>query len=247
MLNGIRNLPVLRSLRGHHFAYVYHPIVAKLSISLAGLGLLLVVASQREGRTSLVGIHNVLSDHLILSMFLLAFLFATSTISPFFPEYMVTVTAGFILGTVAGSCFAIVAITLAASGNFLIARHYGRRVVHFIFDAHSAREVRWTASRISPVMVFFIWLLPSINFDLVSYAGGLSKMPYRTFVALTIVGTSLSSVILSFLGASLRSDSAAKGVATLFVYTLIGIALYVRELPPWSIELERRELSDGER
>ena len=99
---------------------------------------------------------------------------------------MVTVTAGFILGAVAGSCFAIVAITLAASGNFLIARHYGRRVIHFIFDVHSAREVRWTASRISPVMVFFIWLLPSINFDLVSYAGGLSKMPYRTFVALTI-------------------------------------------------------------
>jgi uncharacterized membrane protein YdjX (TVP38/TMEM64 family) len=247
VLNAIRNLPGLRSLRGHYFAYVYHPIVAKLSISLAGLGLLLIIASQPEGQDSLVGIHNVLSDHLILSILLLAFLFATSTISPFFPEYMLTVTAGFILGTVAGSCFAIVAITLAASGNFLIARHFGRRVVHFIFDAHSAREVRWTASRISPVMVFLIWLLPSINFDLVSYAGGLSKMPYRTFVALTVVGTSLSSVILSFLGSSLRSGSAVKAVSTLFVYTLIGIALYVRELPPWFNELEPRELTDAER
>jgi uncharacterized membrane protein YdjX (TVP38/TMEM64 family) len=120
-------------------------------------------------------------------------------------------------------------------------------VIHFIFDVHSAREVRWTATRISPLMVFLIWLLPSINFDLVSYAGGLSKMPYRTFVLLTMVGTSLSSVVLSFLGSSLRSGSAVQGVATLFAYTLIGVTLYVRELPPWFDELEPREAGSAER
>jgi uncharacterized membrane protein YdjX (TVP38/TMEM64 family) len=185
----------------------------------------------------------VLSDHLIWSTLLLAMLFAVSTISPFFPEYMVTVAAGFIFGIVFGSIFAIVAITLAASGNFLIARHYGRRIVHFIFDVHSAREIRWTATRIRPTMVFFIWTLPSINFDLVSYAAGISNMRYRTFVGLTIAGTFLSSVVLSFLGTRLRSDEAVTGVALLMLYTLVGIGLYVKELPPWFEGLEFPEPS----
>jgi uncharacterized membrane protein YdjX (TVP38/TMEM64 family) len=243
MLRIIRRLPLFRAIRGSHLAYIYHPIVTKLSVSIAALGLLMVVASNHEGRASLVGIHVVLRDHLVWSTLLLAMLFAISTISPFFPEYMVTVAAGFIFGLVFGSIFAIVAITLAASGNFLIARHYGGRVIRFIFDVHSVREIRWTASRISPAMVLFIWLLPSINFDLVSYAAGMSKMQYRTFIALTIAGTFFSSVILSFLGTRVRSDQAVIGVGTLMLYTLVGIALYVRELPPWfeGLEFPRNE------
>jgi uncharacterized membrane protein YdjX (TVP38/TMEM64 family) len=232
MFQAIRRLPGLRAIRVSYLGYVYHPLVIKLSVSVAALGLLIVIASQHEGRASLIGIHHVLRDQFVWSVLLLALLFAVSTISPFVPEYMVTVAAGFVFGVLFGSIFAVVAITLAASGNFLIARHYGRRVIHFLFDAHSAREIRWTASRVSPAMVFFIWLLPSINFDLVSYAAGLSKMRYQTFVALTITGTFFSSILLSFLGAQVRSDSAVKGAATLMLYTLIGIALYVRELPP---------------
>lgn len=232
LFRAIGRLPGLRTIRGNYLGYVYHPIVTKLSVSVAVLGLLMVIATQHEGRASLVGIHVALRGHLVWSILLLAMLFAVSTLSPFFPEYLVTVGAGFIFGVLFGSIFAIAAITIAASGNFLIARHYRQRVTHLLFDAHSAREIRWTASRVSPMMVFFIWLLPSINFDLVSYAAGLSKMRFQMFVGLTIGGTILSSILLSFLGTQVRSDSAVRGVATLMLYTLIGTALYVSELPP---------------
>lgn len=244
LFRAIGRLPGVRSVRGSYLGYAYHPIVTKLSVSVAMLGLLMVIASQHEGRASLVGIHVVLRDHLVWSVLLLALLFAVSTISPFFPEYLVTVGAGFIFGVLFGSIFSIAAITLAASGNFLIARYYRQRVIHLLFDAHSVREIRWTASRVSPMMVFFIWLLPSINFDLVSYAAGLSKMRYQIFVGLTIAGTILSSIVLSFLGTQVRSDSAAIGVGTLMLYTLIGTALYVRELPPRFRGMELHQVED---
>jgi len=216
-----------------YLVYVYHPIVTKLLVTFALLGLLMLVASNRQGQAALDSIHSALSAHLALSIPLLAILFGVSTLSPFFPEFLVTVAAGFILGLWSGSIFSIVAIVVAASLNFFIARRQGRHVIQLIFDLHSVREIRWTAARVTPMLVFLTWLLPSINFDLISYASGLSRMPYRVFLALTLGGNLLSSVVLAFLGAALRSDQAVAVVATLLIYTLVGTGLYAKELPPW--------------
>lgn len=215
-----------------HLVYIYHPVVAKLLTSLTSLGLLLVIVSQTQGRLALVGIHNTLSATLVPSVLLLAILFALSTLLPFFPEYLVTVMAGFVFGTLDGGIFSITAITLAASGNFQIARRYGQRVIHLIFDLHSRREIVWTAGRIGGRMVFLTWLLPSINFDLISYAGGLSAMPYGLFLALTIAGNLLSGLLLAFLGSGLHTNSAVAAILILLGYTLIGAVLYMKELPP---------------
>lgn len=230
-----------RRLTQRYFVLVYHPIVTKLSVSFATLGLLIVLASDPQGRLALTGIHAALSAHLVITVILLALLFGISTLSPFFPEFLVTVAAGFILGLFPGSIFAIAAITLAASGNFFIARWQGRRLIQLIFDLHSVREIRWTAARITPMMVFLTWLLPSINFDLISYAGGLSAMRYRVFLCLTVAGNLLSGAVLAFLGQALRSDQATIVAATLLLYTLIGTILYVKELPPWFNELQAPE------
>jgi uncharacterized membrane protein YdjX (TVP38/TMEM64 family) len=232
-----------RRLTPRYFVYAYHPIVTKLSASFASIGLLLLLASSRAGRLALVGVHEALSAHLFATILLLALLFWISTLSPFFPEFLVTVAAGFMLGLLPGSLFSIAAITLAASGNFFIARRQGGNVIQLIFDLHSVREIRWTASRITKMMVFLTWLLPSINFDLISYGGGLSTMPYRTFLSLTIAGNLLSSALLAFLGQSLRSDQATLVAATLVIYTLAGMVLYAKELPPWFDQLQA---DDGE-
>ena len=224
--------PARRQRRGY-LIYAYHPIVTKLSLSFALLGLLILTVSSAEGRSALSQIHFALALYLPLAVFFLAVLFGVSTLSPFIPEFLVTVASGFILGLWAGGIFAIIAITVAASGNFFIARRYGQRVVHRMFDLHSADEIRWTAERVTPMMVFLTWLLPSINFDLISYASGLSRLPYGQFLALTIGGNLLSSAVLVFLGATLRSDQAIIVVAALFLYTIVGLGLYVKELPPW--------------
>jgi uncharacterized membrane protein YdjX (TVP38/TMEM64 family) len=212
--------------------YIYHPIVIKLLITFADLGLLLIVVSHAAGRDALAGIHTSLVSAAWLSAALLAVLFALSTLSPFFPEFLVTVGSGFLLGTLAGSAFAVVTITVCASGNFFIARRYGQGIINRLFDSHSRAEIRWTAARVTPAMIFLTWALPSINFDLISYAGGLSRMTYRDFLVLTALGNLVSSVLLAFLGESLRTDRSLVAVVILLVYTLIGTVLYLKELPP---------------
>jgi uncharacterized membrane protein YdjX (TVP38/TMEM64 family) len=213
--------------------YIYHPIVTKLLVSVAVLGLLMIVISSDNGKQALDGIHVALRDHVVWAALLLGVLFLVSTLSPFFPEFMVSVAAGFIFGVAFGALFAVAAIAIGASTNFWIARKDGRRVIELLFDQHSASEIRWTATRITPLMVFFTWLLPSINFDLISYAAGLSRMRYRSFIGLTVSGTVASALLLAFLGDRLRSGSATTVVATLMAYTIVGIGLYAKELPPW--------------
>ena len=217
--------------RWQWLVYVYHPIVTKLSISFLMLGLLLLLALNPSGRAALNEIHTVFVSDLGLALLFLALLFGLSTLSPFFPEFLVTVMAGFLLGVLPGGLFAVLAITLAASANFFIARRAGEGVIRLHFDLHTRRELHWTATRVTRLMVFLTWLLPSINFDLIAYAGGLSPMPYRTFLALTLTGNVLSSLALSFLGDALHGDAAAVVVVTLLLYTLVGALLYAKELP----------------
>jgi uncharacterized membrane protein YdjX (TVP38/TMEM64 family) len=237
-----RRLARLQALSNRYFVYAYHPIVTKLSVSFAALGLLILLVEGPQGRTALRGMQTALSQHALAAAALLAVLFFISTLSPFFPEFLVTVSAGFLLGLWTGGVFAILAITLAASGNFFIARRQGRRVIQLTFDLHSVREIHWTATRVTPWMVFLTWLLPSINFDLISYASGLSPMRFRTFLPLTVLGSLLSTGLLAFLGQALRSDQANVVAVTLVVYTCVGTLLYVKELPPW---FEERPVTEG--
>jgi uncharacterized membrane protein YdjX (TVP38/TMEM64 family) len=216
---------------GRSLIYFYHPIVTKLFVSFVLLGLLLLIIIHPEGRTAMLEIRAALDDDVVLSIILLTILFALSTLSVYFPEFLVTVAAGFLLGAVPGAIFSVIAITVCASVNFWIARRYGNHVIHLLFDSHSRAEIRWTATRITRMMVFLTWVLPSINFDLISYAAGLSAMSYPTFLALSISGNMISSLILAFLGSALRSDASIAAVLTLVVYTIVGTVLYAKELP----------------
>ena len=119
---------------------IYHPVVTKLLVAMVALGLLMLIASSGEGKQSLDGIRAALRDHVVWTALLLALLFLISTLSPFFPEFMLSVAAGFIFGVALGSVFAVAAITVA-SANFAIARRDGRRVVELVFDRQSASEI----------------------------------------------------------------------------------------------------------
>jgi len=224
---------LIQAVRRRYFVYLYHPITVKMMVAVIALGLLLVIVSSEDGRAALDGIHQALRDRLVWSAILIFLLFIMATLSPSFPEFMIIVMSGFVFGVLVGSIFSIVCIALAASANFSIARRSQRRIIEHIFDLHSVRELRWTATRISPAMVFLTWFLPSINFDLISYAAGMSKMKYQNFVMITVIGTSLSSVALAFLGDQLRSGNASTVVVVLLAYTIIGIVLYAKEVPPW--------------
>ena len=191
--------------------FIYRPIVTKALVSVAALGLLMMIVSNDNGSQTVTDMHTALRHHLVWTAVLLALLFLVGKTSPFFPEFLLSVAAGFIFGVTIGSAFAIASVAAAASINFMIARRDGQDVVERIFDRHSAREIRWTATGVTPTMVFLTSLLPRINFDLGSYAAGLSKMTYRRFLALTITGTAPSSVILAFLGDNLRSGGAVHG------------------------------------
>ncbi len=75
---------------------------------------------------------------------------------------------------------------------------------------------------------------------------GMSRMRYWVFLGLTVTGTVISSVALAFLGNSLHSSPSVTVVAVLMVYTLVGIGLYAKELPPWFEGREPAETDAGD-
>lgn len=78
--------------------------------------------------------------------------------------------------------------------------------------------------------VFVLRLIPLVSFDLLSYAAGISKVRFRSFLLATVLGMIPGTLAYSFLGASLASGSVTTVfiVALVFV-SLIGVTYYFRK------------------
>ncbi|MCS7030339.1 MAG: VTT domain-containing protein [Gloeomargarita sp. SKYG116] len=101
-----------------------------------------------------------------------------------------------------------VATLVGCSVNFWIARCWGRRVVvRLVGPGHVDALDRWFADLETHHSIFYMFLVMHLSQDIVSYALGLTRIPYRNFFialslsALTVVGffIYLGSSVLNWL------------------------------------------------
>ncbi|MCE9586219.1 TVP38/TMEM64 family protein [Candidatus Uhrbacteria bacterium] len=154
---------------------------------------------------------------------LLAFA-ASSSVIPF-PTAGISVIAGVLYGPWLGALLAVVGINLAASISFLMSRYLGR---HFV----SENERGWVRayddllSEQGFITVLGLRLL-MLPFDFIGLAAGLTRMPFRQFVAASVLGSIPSTVSFVVLGESLSSPKTWGLFAVLFCLSL-AIAFFIR-------------------
>lgn len=154
---------------------------------------------------------------------LLAFA-ASSSVIPF-PSAGISVISGALFGPWLGAILAVVGLNLAATVSFWISRYLGR---HFV----SENERGWvkqydkllSEQGFITVLGLRLLLLP---FDFIGYAAGLTRMPFRQFIAASIIGSLPATVSFVVLGESLASPRTWGLFAILFCVALL-IALVVR-------------------
>ena len=112
-------------------------------------------------------------------------------------------TAGALFGFWDGVALSVLGGVLGGSANFWIARRFGRGVVERLLGPAALARVEpmlgrlasWRALALARVVLAPLW-------DVLSYGVGLTKLRFRTYLAVAIVGDLVPTMILVGLGSS---------------------------------------------
>lgn len=139
-----------------------------------------------------------------------------SIIAPI-PAFLVVFANGMAFGTVPGWLLSLFGQSLAAAVCFGIARALGRGVVQALIGKFGLESADGWFARWGMLGLFITRLVPGIGFDAISYAAGLTRMTFRTFMLVTLAGSGPQLLLYSFLGEN----------ATEYVWWLLGLTVLV--------------------
>lgn len=147
----------------------------------------------------------------------------------FLPTSVLSLGAGLAFGVWPGVLYIIVGATSAAVTGYVMARLFGRSVLNV--DRYPWSEKLFTQMEQRGFLyVFVLRLIPLVSFDLLSYAAGISKVRFRSFLLATVLGMIPGTLAYSILGASLASGSVTTVfIAALVFVSLIGVTYYFRK------------------
>lgn len=117
------------------------------------------------------------------------------------PDTPVVLAGGFIFGPYVAIPLTIIGQILGATVDFYLARKLGRSYVAKRFPK-ATNTLNEYSHKLGWQTVFLMRLTPTLSFDILSYAAGLSTISYKKYVLATIFGMIPLLVVSSLLGYS---------------------------------------------
>jgi uncharacterized membrane protein YdjX (TVP38/TMEM64 family) len=139
-----------------------------------------------------------------------------SIIAPI-PAFLVVFANGMAFGTVPGWLLSLFGQCLAAATCFALSRVLGRSAVQALVGKFGLESADAWFARWGVLGLFITRLVPGIGFDAISYAAGLTRMTFTTFMLVTVAGSGPQLLLYSFLGEN----------ATEYVWWLLGLTVVV--------------------
>ncbi len=115
------------------------------------------------------------------------------------PGHALMVTAGYVYGTT-GLCVVIASTILGSQVAFLIARRYGRGLIHKLASPKIIDQWDRTARHQGILFYFFSFVLPIFPSDLMCYVAGLATIPPLRFFIANVLGRTCCAVFVTLIG-----------------------------------------------
>ncbi|MFB5663974.1 TVP38/TMEM64 family protein [Alteribacillus sp. HJP-4] len=150
------------------------------------------------------------------------------TIRPFtlFPASIMSLGGGLAFGAFPGVVYIIAGAAAGACLSFLTARKLGKNLSSAVWKG-KARGLQEQLEGNGFLYTLLLRLIPVLNFDLVSYVCGISKVRFRAFMAATLIGIIPGSAAYSLLGAGLIDGDATQLMTAAAVFAAIAILAYL--------------------
>jgi len=141
-------------------------------------------------------------------------------------------SAGLLFGTALGTPIALLAATLTACLEMLIARHVAGRAVGSLLPER-VRRIDDFLERRGFLAVLYVRLAPAVPYNLANYGAGLTRLRLRDMAAGTAVGAIPRTFAYVALGGNLSDLSAPEArvaIALLVVMALAGVVVARRQI-----------------
>lgn len=105
------------------------------------------------------------------------------------PGQVVQMAAGYLFGFWQALLFALTGAVIGTSISFGLAKLLGRDFLHIFFgEEKMSYYIKRLNSKRAYTLVFFLYLIPGLPKDMISYAAGASEMRFKAFITLSTVG-----------------------------------------------------------
>lgn len=136
------------------------------------------------------------------------------------PAPAVAAAGGYAFGTLWGFVLTWVGVLLGGVLSFWLSRLFGRG---FVARSHRLEGLDHRVEEHGAILIFVLRLVPLISFDAISYAAGLTGIPFRKFLLATALGMTPGTFAFVYLG----GNPAGPGpYAALIVLALFAVAVY---------------------
>lgn len=153
----------------------------------------------------------------------------------FLPGLILTIAGGLIFGAVWGTVWTTVGANLGAIAAFLIGRYLARGMVENMMEKHGGlKKIDDGVRRQGWRMLVITRLVPVFPFNLQNYAYGLTDIPLKTYVLVTLPCMLPATIAFNFAAGSVRTGNLGRtlwflGVAAIFFVVLSLIPGWVRK------------------
>lgn len=105
------------------------------------------------------------------------------------PGGITETAAGFLFGPVGGTLLSIVAIFLAYSLVFVLVKRFGLKLVALFIDPKKIDEIKFINNETKlRRTVFILYLIPALPKDTFTYFFSLTRIHWRDFITLSVIG-----------------------------------------------------------
>jgi uncharacterized membrane protein YdjX (TVP38/TMEM64 family) len=153
-----------------------------------------------------------------------------------FPSELVTATAGFVYGFAGALPIVVGGWTASALLTYWLGRHAGRPVLIRLVGGHRQQQAEDAVARGGAGVLLTARLIPIVPYSLIGYVAGAARVPMRTFLWTTVLGSLPLTLVVIALGTRLDSFSLSDPVVWLILVPVLIAGLaghrYVRRRTP---------------
>jgi uncharacterized membrane protein YdjX (TVP38/TMEM64 family) len=139
-----------------------------------------------------------------------------------FPASILSLAGGLIFGPFLGMALIITGAAGGATLSFWIARKLGKNIAAKNWTG-KAEKIQNQLEKNGFIYILSLRLIPVLNFDLISYLSGISKISFRHFLIGTVIGIVPATFAYSFLGSSFASGDMTVIIFALSLFVIISL------------------------
>lgn len=146
------------------------------------------------------------------------------------PAFLITFANAAVFGWVGGAILSWSSAMAGAALCFWIARLYGRGAVVKFTGKTALDSVDQFFEKYGTKSIIIARLLPFMSFDIVSYAGGLTSMSFRSFFIATGIGQLPATLIYSYAGEMLGGGARTFVTGLLIMFAVVTLTLLLKAM-----------------